>query len=266
MRKEEKSDISLNYPALYQVKHLYRYRSMNSREIEGIFNKREIYLTSPSFFNDPFESRPNLVKHEGRLSRSRYIKKLTREGRPYLNKEQKKLYIREAKMILSDIDRLYTVYNNFIAKIGIYCLSAVRDDILMWSHYAEGHKGVCLEFNTTMEIALFGQALKVHYNDEYPSVNIIKIGESEEFRKALLTKSKHWEYEQEWRILKPEQDGGPGIYHFRPDLLTGVILGALIPAKDKEKVIDWVENYPTKISLYQAKINKTKYQLDIELI
>lgn len=141
-----------------------------------------------------------------------------------------------------------------------------RDDILMWSHYTDGHKGLCLEFDPTKEITLFGQALKVRYSYDYPSVNIINIGEPEEFRKALLTKSKHWEYEQEWRIVKPKDEGGQGIHRFQPELLTGVILGALISPEDKDKVLNWVKNYPTNITLYQAKISRTKYQLDIEPI
>lgn len=29
---------------------------------------------------------------------------------------------------------------------GIACFSAKVDDLLMWSHYADGHRGFCLEF------------------------------------------------------------------------------------------------------------------------
>lgn len=169
-------------------------------------------------------------------------------------------------MILNDPERRNKVFEDFIIKTGVYCLSAINDDILMWSHYSEGHRGLCLQFDTTKNVAMFDQAFKVSYNEQYPSVDIINIGKSDEYRKALLTKSKHWEYEQEWRLLKPESFGGPGKHYFPPNLLIGVIFGALISPEDKNKLLDWVKNYPTKLTLYQAKINRTKYQLDIEPI
>jgi Protein of unknown function (DUF2971) len=171
------------------------------------------------------------------------------------------------KIILNDVERMNKIYEDFIKDIGIYCLSAINNDILMWSHYSDGHRGICLEFDTTQNVILFDIAFKVYYNDEYNCVDINNIGSnSDEYKKCLLTKSKHWEYEKEWRILKPEELGGPGEYNFVHELLTGVILGALISSEDKEKVLSWMKKYPTKLALYQAKINRIKYQLDIESI
>ena len=268
MVKEEQNKESSTIPIKYGVNRLYRYRSIKSEELQGIFENNEIYLPNPISFNDPFECRPNLIIHKGLISRELYIRRLRKELRPHFNKRQEELYKREIKMILSNKERLHKMYENFMIGIGIYCLSTIKDDILMWSHYSDSHKGLCLEFDTTKEIILFGQALKVNYSEEYPSIDVINIalGKDYEYRKAVLTKSKHWEYEQEWRILKPKPLGGPGKYQFQPELLTGVILGALICPEDKQKILDWVQNYPTKLSLFQAKINRTKYQLDIEPI
>lgn len=255
-------------PSQCGINRLYRYRSIISKELQGIFENREIYIPSPTSFNDPFESRPNLIISKGSISRDRYIRGLRKRLRPDMNNQQERQYIRDIKIMLSDADSLHKMYDNYMIGTGIYCLSTIMDDILMWSHYSDAHKGLCLEFDTTKEIMLFGQALKVNYSDEYPSIDVIKIavGKEDEFRKAVLRKSKHWEYEQEWRIIKPKTIGGPGKYSFQPELLTSVILGALICPEDKQKVLDWVQNYPTKITLYQAKINRTKYQLDIEPI
>jgi len=168
-------------------------------------------------------------------------------------------------LLLSDVNRMNKLYEKFMRETGIYCLSTIKDDILMWSHYAESHRGLCLEFDTTKEL-LFNETFSVHYSNEYPSIDLIKMGlnTKDEFRKAVLVKSKHWQYEHEWRILRPKSFGGPGIYAFQPESVTGVILGALISPEDKNKIINWVKNYPTKIAVFQAKINRTKYQLDID--
>ena len=48
--------------------------------------------------------------------------------------------------------------------------------------------------------------------------------------------------------------------------MTGVIFGAMIEEDNKNVILEWVKNYPEKITLYQAKINKTSYRLDIERI
>lgn len=219
-------------------------------------------------FNDPFECRQNMIIHDGRLSKELYIKQSAKRAKlkHNLTKHQENNLVREYRLILNDKHRMEKIYEDLVVQVGVYCLSTINDDILMWSHYSEGHRGLCLQFDTTKDFNLFDQALKVSYDDRYPSIDILNIGYLDEYQKALLTKSKHWEYEQEWRILKPGLLGGPGKRSFPPELLTGVIFGALIPDEDKNIVMDWVKNFPTKLNLYQAKISREKYQLDIEPI
>jgi len=37
-----------------------------------------------------------------------------------------------------------------IGKYGVLCFSRRWNNILMWSHYADGHKGICLGFDGPM--------------------------------------------------------------------------------------------------------------------
>lgn len=60
-----------------------------------------------------------------------------------------------------------------------------------------------------------------------------------------------------------EQEGGPGYYRFSPDLLTGVIFGALMSESDKATIMKWIEQFPTTICLNRAKLNNNKYHVDI---
>ena len=165
MAKEKESKEFLTIPSRYGINRLYRYRSMESKELQGIFENREIYLPNPTSFNDPFECRPNLIMYKQKLSTELYIRGLRKRLRPNYNKRQAEGYISNVKIILSDTERLQKVYENFMKGTGIYCLSTVMDDILMWSHYSDSHKGLCLEFDTTKEIMLFGQAFKVNYGN-----------------------------------------------------------------------------------------------------
>ena len=74
-------------------------------------------------------------------------------------------------------------------KLGILCLSERRDDILMWSHYASSHCGVCLEFDTKR--MPFEKAGAVNYCEKYPVLNAFKMDRDVVAQGILCTKSKH---------------------------------------------------------------------------
>ena len=267
--REERIKEILKTPTFCELRKLYRYRTMESQELEGIFTERKIFLPTPFDFNDPFECRPKLTVYKSGLKRELWIRERVRFNIP--SKKDRKIVKKEYdRKLKSSPEIIDNAYEEFLKVTGIYCISELNDDILMWSHYTLGHRGLCLEFDAFKDAAinkaiLFGRALKVKYSKEIrPTVNVMELGEPEEYQKALLTKSSHWDYEKEWRIIQTEPEGGPGVRYFPPKILTGVIFGALISSEDKQKVIDWINAYPTKITLYQAKINDTKYQLDIE--
>jgi len=250
----------------YPIIHLYRYRSMESKEIEGIFERRQIRLPNPTTFNDPFECRPNITIHTG-LKKELFLRKMAKDKLRGADKKTiKKQVSKGKKELLPHYGLIESLYKETIKKFGVYCLSEKKDDILMWSHYSNGHKGLCIEYDSSHEGTLFWEACKVIYQEDYPIVNVMDFGKPKEFCKAFLTKSVHWKYEQEWRILKTPDEGGPGFYRFSPELLTGLILGALIEDRHRLKIFDWISHYPTQIKVYQAKIGRTKYELDIEPI
>lgn len=247
----------------YSVSHFYKYRSMNSKGLEDLFSKRKTYFTDATRFDDPFECRPILTFHQSSLKRQQFLKEITKDKFPSADKRILKKLMRGKKPLLTDQATLRKAYDGFIRTIGIYCLSEKNDDVLMWSLYSDSHRGFCLEFEASTENTLFWKAFNVTYQDEYPTVNIMDIGKAEEFRKALLTKSTHWKYQKEWRILKTEQEGGPGLYKCSPELLTGVVLGVLLDDNDKDLLMSWIEKYPTRVTIYQARLNERKYHLDI---
>jgi hypothetical protein len=270
-RKDQIKEL-LKTPELCQIRKLYRYRSIESSELEGIFTRREIILPRPIDFNDPFECRPRLSVYNSGLKRELFIKERVRKIIASDNRKARRELIKKYdRRLRYNPDIIEKAYEEFLRTTGLYCLSERNDDILMWSHYSHGHRGLCIEFDAILdaaisEIMLIGQALKVNYGEERPTVNVMEFGLPKEYQKALLTKSNHWEYEKEWRVIKTELEGGPGLRYIRPEVLTGVIFGALISSEDKHMVMDWVSKYPTKIILYQARINETKYKLDIEPI
>ena len=110
---------------------------------------------------------------------------------------------------------------------GVCCFSARNDDILMWSHYADCHKGFCLGFRTDSEP--FSRAWPVEYRAEVPAVNptsLILEEVQDAFRAMIATKSQCWSYEQEWRLLHMEADKA---YSYPAGALASVYFGASMP-------------------------------------
>jgi hypothetical protein len=79
----------------------------------------------------------------------------------------------------------------------VFCLTPVSDSTLMWSHYTNKHRGLCLEFG--VENQLFGSAREVAYVSSYPKWSPHLLGDAG--AQVLLTKSDDWRYEREYRIV-----------------------------------------------------------------
>ncbi len=103
----------------------------------------------------------------------------------------------------------------------ILCLSKVPPDadgaFLMWGHYTSNHSGFVIEFDDqhpwfTEHLPIRGQphdADDVHYDRRRPSWEIDCEGNASPHRKFVFTKSMHWAYEREYRLIRFA--GTPGL-------------------------------------------------------
>jgi hypothetical protein len=143
--------------------------------------------------------------------------------------------------------------------VGILSLSAKPDNLLMWSYYADGHRGVCLQFRLTGG-KLFGCDLtQVSYQPEAPSFTVYDRIDEDWARRSLSTKALAWQHEQEWRIIWRI----PGMNDFPPEDLTGVILGAQISSKDRAQVLDWIRASSSAPLCYQARRKVASFAIEI---
>ncbi len=124
------------------------------------------------------------------------------------------------------------IYTNFRKTLCVCCFSKNKDEILMWSHYANDHKGVCLEWDIDFE-KMKDCLLEIDYNNEittlqkvdrldsgHLSINIKTNG------KFIFSKFKTWEYEEEMRFFKIVEDSSKtGIYCEFPGKLTAIYFG-----------------------------------------
>ena len=89
--------------------------------------------------------------------------------------------------------------------VFISFLSEKCDSMLMWSHYSDEHKGLCLGFDLKSLIQKY-DFFPVIYSNRMPKVKNADIDNKSALLKSILTKSKEWSYEQEWRIIEINKD------------------------------------------------------------
>ncbi len=75
----------------------------------------------------------------------------------------------------------------------------------------------------------------------------------------MATKSMHWGYEKEWRLLRPT----PGCYELPDGIVTAVITGCSISPDHASLVREWAALSRSKIEVYCARMTAGTYSLHI---
>ncbi len=247
--------------------YLYKYRKIDEKTVSLIVNS-EIYFSKPDQFNDPFDCRlkynyegtdeewraaltHSLRQHDPRLSPAEVEAKVEHKIRSGTHRDTAFLKkVEDAGRELAN------------SKIGIHCLSADPKNILMWSHYADCHKGCCLEFSTKSEI--FQRADKVDYPEKHPTRRLVDSmvanDPESDARFGVLTKSKLWGYEQEWRLCHMR---GSRLYPFEQASLTGIVFGYCMTEENKRMLRRLVEGRNPKVNLYRAVPKDREFEMEL---
>lgn len=253
---------------------LYKYRSLDKASTEftlKIISAQEAYFSKPDSFNDPFEFRPRLSLEATKAEFAAYLDGLYQRKFPWLNRQQRKASV---AAVLKDKSRnhqsaeaaevLSAGLANISRRCGVYCLSADPANILMWSHYADCHRGICLGFDGANTNPFFGRAQQVSYQESYPVANIIKDHPSTYQDKVILSKAAFWAYEREWRIVEHER--GSGIYRFDKNDLKQVIFGVKTSSKDIETVLQLLNEKGMTPQMYKARLHEERYAIVLDRI
>lgn len=247
-------------------KKLYKYRPVNANTAP-IVTDGEVFFPGPSKFNDPFDCR---VTYSIDCTHAQFRRLVERDHlslRQIMDSrvpdEHKAnpiewLYDHRAELVTESATQ---ALDKHIADTGVFCLSELRDNILMWSHYAENHQGVCLEFDTHAGSDILENARQVQYGHAYPVYECFNDDLSRLVEQALFRKSTDWEYEKEWRLIGMRKANQ--VVALSPGTLTGVILGARIPRDKEAEVRHWLSKLNVRPQLLQARLKDGEYGLDI---
>lgn len=190
--------IETNSSAVGSVR-LYRY--LQARWALKTLETGELRVGRLSELNDPFEFRPAL---------------------PYVNPAF-------AHQLVDDF--LGFLVRDFDSKMGIICFSEEISDPVLWSHYADSHRGMALGFDVLRNDHLWPMI----YPNERPTFDVKNFPtmtehEAKEMvRRILAAKAPSWGYEKEHRVFidlaKSRADEGHYFHQIPPDCLVQVVLG-----------------------------------------
>lgn len=245
---------------------LYKFRAAlpdSSRSMQDIVLNSKLWLSSPTDFNDPFDTAAKItVDSTPAERRNRFDEIFKRQGVTW-TKRQKELPRLLAKP-LTELEKLAQEKSQEQAeRTGICSFGGDPLSILMWSHYASQHRGVCLQFDVARDPVNLLLALEVKYSDEYPVINWVRdfYSDNRNFaEKTLLTKHSGWSYERERRIIVLES--ARQSYPFKPEALTAIIIGCRADDALIFKLVeDRVSRGLAKPKLYRAVQHDRKYRL-----
>ncbi len=213
----------------------FKYRFINKNLIDSLVNG-SLYFALPSKLNDPFDCQIDLRKSaKYAASKSSGVK------------QEILLKIAGTDTFVDDIQLRMT-------KIGVCSFSLSLEESLLWSHYADEHRGICLLYEFTESFFLdkvnkivgvsdikYGEnplsdwlieSIPEHITDDFYDHFTIEL-----LKRVLIVKAEGWRYENECRIIR--EHSGPFIIPKK--CLKQVCFGMHTPESDIQlvkKIVD----------------------------
>ncbi|PQJ43139.1 hypothetical protein BTO00_14135 [Vibrio campbellii] len=200
-------------------KHVYKYRNFSKNHLQAMLENKVWYSVS-SQFNDPFDSSEHLFSH------GTSAKRLLNHFKENDTETYNKIKLFSAQKGVSMVDFLYAALSdssiqldNLLHSICVenlkrsYILSTCQawDNVSMWSHYADYHKGFCVKYNVEKLVETSGEVIRYHSPVIYEEKSIDPLelfyadgNRFEVIDKIISTKSNVFLLENEYRFILNE--------------------------------------------------------------
>jgi len=270
---------------------LYKYLPPSRLDV---LERRRIRFTQPGDFNDPFEFRPQIAAVNSDSNVRAYVEtnfeqlvdqEISKYGALLQSLPQANL----KQLLLAQKDRLPEAYQMLEAgflptvsggidsmlnqKMGVLCLSELRDSLLMWGHYAYNHQGLVVGFDSEhsffskrrSEKDEFGFLRRVEYASHRPCVTLSDTSSPAWFQ----TKFEQWAYEKEWRIVRVLSEADHRIdlqpfpvclFEFEPEAVREIVIGMRFASSAVPELRSVAAGFPNA-SLLKAREHPSSYGL-----
>jgi hypothetical protein len=235
----------------------FKYRHINKYSIDSLV-KGNLFFAAPEKLNDPFDCRLD-------------IRKSIQNAASKVSDEKASLLYNFLK-----IEELLKRLQAAISQIGICSFSLDPKNVLMWSHYADAHKGMSILYDFPEKYLNDGEKFigisDVSYEQDSLTNWFMELSGSlpikstdydiaiELTKKLMTIKSPDWEYEKEVRIIRPK----PGVLKINKEYISQICFGLHTTDCDIELIREIVSQYNHKVNL--CKVVRTKQDFGIELV
>lgn len=260
-KSELEKIIRLDLIKLLNVGTFYHYTKFDIA-IDEILLKQTLLFSTPETFNDPFDCNEKLFKinfDDFLVDEviSNYSNQISRQER------------RKFKRDLKDPKTLSNILIKERNKFKIACFSEINNEILMWSHYADKHSGICIGFNFPPKYEEKFILSTVKYIDQIKPMD----GKADVERVILYwltSKSIRWNYEQEIRaITKTKSQDNHELIHFDSKYIKEIIFGCNVTDKKVNYAISKIKHSSldlNKIEIKRMRIDESNFLLKVEKI
>lgn len=259
---------------------LYKYRGIGDQTKQlwsrdwGILEQQTIWLSHPSAFNDPFDAqllmRFDLMEPKLRdaLLKQSILDKEPTAGRNLVLSKMKAMT--DSLLDPKQHDQMSRAFmENRLDEMKVLCLGAEKDNILMWSHYAQNHEGFAIGFDAVkLNDLCFKnggfQTGYVAYRDKYPILRWPEKGNKREMEELIATimnvKSRIWKYEKEVRVSFFKAHNSID-FSQSPDLVSEIIMGAKMEMPAEQKMLQIVDSKYPNAQVYKAHVSRDAFSL-----
>jgi len=256
---------------------LYKYKAFGVNTIE-LLCKSHVYFSDPAQFNDPLDCSPTVIADVSlqeieHLCYQMYLNDKGKQGADdaiqnirYLSTEYGD-YTKDKDVEGYYQGMLTSHINQQLDKImknkGVLSLAGQWDSPLMWSHYADEHKGICIEYDISSSVR--GAPKEIDYEGNRGiSVSTLldwifknsKSAENEIESKYFYTKANQWKYEDEWRYLNSSQGSVSAPFNVK-----SIYFGMRCSWSVISCIVKLMDGSKSDLKFYQTHVNQNSFEL-----
>jgi hypothetical protein len=242
------------------------YKYLNTDVGKRVLSKFSIRFTQPAALNDPFEALwlfDEDLRNETIKTTKLFFK--LKFGRDMNDDELEELPAKIDETLLN-------VPKFFSEEIGFLSLSKEKNISLMWSHYADEHRGIVIGFDSDIFPKDLHDVSYTYIRPTYIQPEIEGTG-WKQLLTLLTTKSEHWSYEKEVRSFSRLENAASVpmkirnydvcLFSFPPESIKEVIFGWHTPLNERQEIQELAADKYPHAKLFEAKSSSSNFDLDI---
>jgi hypothetical protein len=253
----------MEYP---EIRHLHKFYNFNTNSL-SVLVRNTVWFSKPATLNDPFDIDIDFAYDMTPSGFNHMIQVLKMQAG--ISQDRADL-LRRLEQEIPDQKALHEMTQAMSAKFredrkdwGVFCLCESYKNILMWSHYADKHKGFCVRFarNADNRLGDIEYTRPISYSYEYPSADPYSAeGLERIYDELFFSKANCWEYEREWRMLNDKGNIELPLAEFAT--ISGVVFGLNMPTSHRE-TLRRILSDRKEIEFLEAVKVPNKFELEI---